>query len=201
LSAAQSTAMLAPMDERADVYFVPKDARVQAFWRAFCRSAELSNDTDYQAWHFGDTRELADELIELVVRGQKRATAALGYLYDRNPSLEPVLYGYSVLTDFEGAPLAVIQTIQIERRAFRDVDEAFARIEGEGDGSLRCCIRRLDQPAWLFNELPASVLIRSQIALGILCASAITSSNARTVQSSSSWVMQSGGSSLITAIS
>ncbi|HEX4353131.1 MAG TPA: ASCH domain-containing protein [Polyangiales bacterium] len=125
------------MDERADAYFVPKDARVQAFWRAFCRSAELSNDTDYQAWHFGDTRELADALIDLVVHGQKRATAALGYLYDRNPSLEPVLYGYSVLTEFEGAPRAVIQTIHIERRAFRDVDAAFARIEGEGDGSLR----------------------------------------------------------------
>ena len=56
-------------------------------------------------------------------------------------------------------------------------------------------------PALRFSVLPASVVARSQIELGRRWQSAITSSKARTIQSSSDCETHSGGSSLMTYIS
>ena len=39
--------------------------------------------------------------------------------------------------DGRGDPICVFRTTGVEVRAFGLVDEAFARVEGEGDGSLR----------------------------------------------------------------
>ena len=43
---------------------------------------------------------------------------------------------YSVVLDGAGAPLCVIQTIEVNVRAFDEVDPSFAYDEGEGDRSL-----------------------------------------------------------------
>lgn len=115
---------------------VAKDSRVQTFWEAFCRQIHLSPATPYQAWYFGDTPELAHELVELVLRGPKRATAGLGWVMDALPHAAPVAGGYSVVTEFDGTPRAVICTTSIERKRFGDVDAQFAWDEGEDDRSL-----------------------------------------------------------------
>ena len=39
----------------------------------------------------------------------------------------------SVVTDWDGIPLCIIETSEVEVRAFKDVDEEFAAAEGEGD--------------------------------------------------------------------
>ena len=117
-------------------YFVTKDARVQACWAAFCAAHGVDPETPYQAWHFGDSVELAHELIELVMFGPKRATAGLGYQLERNPALAPVLHGYNVLTEYDGTPRAVTRTTFVGRCAFEDVDAQFAWDEGEGDRTL-----------------------------------------------------------------
>jgi uncharacterized protein YhfF len=145
---------------------VSKDERVQAFWAAFCRDADLASSTPYQAWFFGDTPELARELVDLVVHGPKRASATLGWAVERHPELAPVLSGYSVVTEFDGTPRCVIRTTSIETRAFDAVDAQFAWDEGEGDRTLadwraahwsfytRECATlgrepRTDMPVWL----------------------------------------------------
>lgn len=115
---------------------VAKDARVEAFWRDFCAGVRLPPGTPYQAWYFGDTPALAHQLAELVLHGPKRATAALGWAMDEVPHAAPVPGGYSVVTERDGTPRAVIRTTGIERRAFRDVDAGFAWTEGEGDRTL-----------------------------------------------------------------
>ena len=40
------------------------------------------------------------------------------------------------MTEFDGTPRAVIRTTSVDRRAFRDVDAAFAFVPGEGDRTL-----------------------------------------------------------------
>jgi GNAT superfamily N-acetyltransferase len=50
--------------------------------------------------------------------------------------VKPVPDGYSVVTELDGTPRAVIRTTRLERRRFRDVDAAFAWDEGEGDRTL-----------------------------------------------------------------
>jgi ribosomal protein S18 acetylase RimI-like enzyme len=52
------------------------------------------------------------------------------------PQVKPVPDGYSVLTEFDGRPRAVIRTTVLERRPFAEVDAAFAWDEGEGDRTL-----------------------------------------------------------------
>jgi uncharacterized protein YhfF len=131
-----SLARLRPGKAAHPEYLVPKDARVQAFWRAFCERHGVPIETPYQAWFFGDSPELAHELVELVIHGPKRATAGLGWGHDRNPALSPVLGGYNVVTEFDGTPRAVTRTVEVSRRAFQDVDAQFAFDEGEGDRSL-----------------------------------------------------------------
>ncbi len=115
---------------------VAKDARVESYWRAFCHDVRLPESTPYQAWYFGDSPALAHQLAELVLHGPKRATAGLSSTFDRLPHAAPVADGYSVITEFNGAPRAVLQTTDIRRCAFREVDAEFAWTEGEGDRTL-----------------------------------------------------------------
>jgi uncharacterized protein YhfF len=43
-----------------------------------------------------------------------------------------------VVTSWDGLPLCVIETTEVQVQAFEDVDEEFAAAEGEGDRSLAC---------------------------------------------------------------
>jgi len=115
---------------------VVKDARVQRAWAEFCRTQRVDAATPYQAWYFGDSAEMAKELIDLVVHGPKRGTAGLQWAIDRNPELAPVPHGYSVVTEYDGKPRAVLRTTDIQVKPFDQVDPQFAWDEGEGDRSL-----------------------------------------------------------------
>lgn len=113
-----------------------KDARIESFWREFCAETGIAPDTPYQDWHFGDSPQLAHELVELVIHGPKRATAGLLWFNEIHPQAAPVPDGYSVVTEFDGAPRAVIRTTWLDTRPFSDVDRLFAWDEGEGDRTL-----------------------------------------------------------------
>ncbi len=85
---------------------------------------------------FGDSPALADELLELVLAGRKTATC--GALSDFEAGGEPMpqVGRQDIVLDGKGRPAAVIETVEITIRAFSEVDEDFARAEGEGDLSL-----------------------------------------------------------------
>jgi RimJ/RimL family protein N-acetyltransferase len=112
------------------------DARVRAFWQAFCAATGVAPATPYQAWHFGNSAEMAHRLAELVIHGPKRATAALAWTNEKYPQAAAVLGGYSVVTEFDGSPRAVIRTTWLDTRPFAAVDRLFAWDEGEGDRTL-----------------------------------------------------------------
>jgi uncharacterized protein YhfF len=115
---------------------VAREGRVAEFWARYCEAAQLDAPTPYQAWFFGDSPKLAHELVELVLHGPKRATAGLAEFCDASPQLAPIDGGYSVVTELDGTPRAVIRTTGVERRPFSQVDAAFAWDEGEGDRTL-----------------------------------------------------------------
>ena len=126
----------ASIDVQALDNSVEKSAAVERYWDEFCAATRLDPATPYQAWYFGDTPVLAHELVELVLHGPKRATAGLSEFNDQMPAVKPCAGGYSVLTEFDGTPRAVVRTTVLERRRFADVDAAFAWDEGEGDRTL-----------------------------------------------------------------
>jgi uncharacterized protein YhfF len=80
---------------------------------------------------FGDGPALADELVELVIRGVKTATCCL----EDDPDA-PTPGERWVVLDGRGEPRCVIETTEVTHRPFHEVDAAFAYEEGEGDRSL-----------------------------------------------------------------
>ena len=114
-----------------------KSEALENFWKEFVsQTSDINPETPYQVWYFGNTSEMARELAELVIAGKKRATASLVEFNESHPELAPAADGYSIVTDFEGAPLCVIQTTEIRHIPFTEVDAQFAFDEGEGDQSL-----------------------------------------------------------------
>ena len=110
---------------------------IKAFWTGF--AASLGHDpTDrfYEAFHFDDNAPSADELADLVLSGQKRATAALVWAYEREGKPIPKPGDLSVVTRFTGEPLCVIETKRVQIVPFGEVSAEFAATEGEGDGTL-----------------------------------------------------------------
>ncbi len=114
-----------------------KSEIVEHFWKEFCgKNPHVKIDEPFQVWFFGNTSEMARALAELVISGKKRATASLVEFNETHAEVAPVDNGYSVVTDFEGNPLCIIQTTEIRHVPFTEVDSKFAFDEGEGDQTL-----------------------------------------------------------------
>jgi uncharacterized protein YhfF len=88
------------------------------------------------AWAFGAGPDMETELAELVLSGQKRATASSlqGILTDGDPF--PRVGTYSVILDGTGTARCIIKTTGITVTPLNQVTATFAATEGEGDGSL-----------------------------------------------------------------
>jgi uncharacterized protein YhfF len=84
-----------------------------------------------RSFAFGDTPKLADELLELVIKGVKTATCST----EDEPNTSTPGERW-VVRDGSGAPRCVIETVEVSYRRYNEVDAAFAREEGEGDLSL-----------------------------------------------------------------
>ena len=84
---------------------------------------------DLQTFSFGDGPDLANLLLELVLAGTKRATCWA----ESQGLLSAEVGKLMVVLDGQGAPKAVLKTIELTKRGFDEVDEAFAYDEGEGD--------------------------------------------------------------------
>jgi uncharacterized protein YhfF len=84
-----------------------------------------------RSFAFGDGPELADELLDLVMRGVKTATCST----EDEPNTSTPGERWIVL-DGSGTPRCVIATTEVSYRRYNEVDAAFAYEEGEGDRSL-----------------------------------------------------------------
>ncbi len=109
---------------------------IDRYWAQFCGETGVDPSTPFQSWYFGNSPEMAKELASLVVARKKTATASLVAVNKLRPAETPVLDGYSIVTDFDGEPVCIIQTVEIRELPFDDVDAKFAADEGEGDLSL-----------------------------------------------------------------
>lgn len=85
---------------------------------------------------FSDNTQEADELLGLILSGRKRATAPSVAELQLAGDPIPQPGDFAIVTDWSGAARAIIRTSVVDIRRFGDVDEEFARIEGEGDLTL-----------------------------------------------------------------
>ena len=109
------------------------------YWTGYLsrlRPAHPHRSATPDAFAFGDSVELADELAKLVVRGQKRATASLAVEFTSLNEALPKAGDVSILLRADHEPVAIIERTSVKAVPFESVDAAFAATEGEGDGSL-----------------------------------------------------------------
>lgn len=79
---------------------------------------------------------LRRQLVELILRGEKTATAGLVLDYKSEGQELPTVGELFVVLDFDNQPVAVIETTAVRVVRAADVDEQFARDEGEGFESV-----------------------------------------------------------------
>ena len=84
-----------------------------------------------RSFAFGDGPELADELLDLVMKGVKTATCST----EDEPNTSTPGERWIVL-DGRGQARCVIESTEVSYRRYNEVDAAFAYDEGEGDRSL-----------------------------------------------------------------
>ena len=82
---------------------------------------------------FGDSPEMADELLALVLAGTKTATCTSLWAWEVEQNIPLVPGTLAVILDGSGQPRCVVETLRIEQVAYRDVTAEFARAEGEHD--------------------------------------------------------------------
>lgn len=83
-----------------------------------------------EAFAFGDSSEMADRLLEVVLSGKKTATTG----WPADPNVTPNML--SIVLDGRGQPRAILRIVKVELLPFLEVPAAHAAAEGEGDLSL-----------------------------------------------------------------
>ena len=112
--------------------------KIQPFWRSFAESTGKDVTSRFhEAFHFDDHESSANELAALVLAGTKRATASLLWTFEVTKRRMPAPGDLSVMTNWSGTPLCVIETRRVDIVPYDEVSAEFAATEGEGDGSLR----------------------------------------------------------------
>ncbi len=107
----------------------------ELIWKAYCAATGQSGSLP-PIDQFGDTPELGDELVGLVLSGDKRATCELKIWFDNHNEALPKPGDHWIITDGSGVPQCIIQTTQVDILPVNEVDAEFAFTEGEGDKTL-----------------------------------------------------------------
>jgi uncharacterized protein YhfF len=111
----------------------------EACWQAFLASLPVDSpyrQRTYIVEPWGDTPALADELGGLIAAGTKTAACSPLVEFESQGQPIPAPGLLTIVIDGRGEPLCIIETSEVSRRRFDEVDAAFARAEGEGDRSL-----------------------------------------------------------------
>ncbi|MCE7791840.1 ASCH domain-containing protein [Salipaludibacillus sp. CUR1] len=108
---------------------------ISQMWEDF-KKVNPDAPENYEAWAFGDSKEMADELAELVLEGRKTATASNYSLYGDEEPL-PFVGLHNIILDGDGKAVAVAETTSVEIVPFDEVTEEHAYLEGEGDRTLK----------------------------------------------------------------
>lgn len=107
---------------------------INEFWKEFLKATNKDRATEYiDCFHFELTEKLANELLELVLTGQKRATCSSLLAYEVEGSRIPQVGDYSIITDWEGTPRCVIETTAVTILNYKEITFDICSREGEDD--------------------------------------------------------------------
>lgn len=104
-------------------------------WEKFKHQQGITHD-DYEAWAFGNSSKMADELLAYVLDGEKTGTSSLHILYDLEGEKLPEVGDYSVLLDGNNQAQAIICTKVVDILPYSQISEVHGYLEGEGDRTV-----------------------------------------------------------------
>ena len=107
---------------------------VNEFWMEFLTVSNKDKSTKYiESFHFDLTEEWANKLLDLVLSGKKKATASSLYAFELEGGKIPKIGDYSIVTDWNGNPHCVIETIAVTVLPFNEITFEICKREGEDD--------------------------------------------------------------------
>jgi uncharacterized protein YhfF len=109
----------------------PKSPAVVAYWQEFRRARGVP-EQDYDVCRMGDSPEFGDELLQLILKGPKRATACLLRDVETGGEMMAHVGGHVVVLDGADRPRAIWRTKTVDVKPLDQVDDAFTWDEGEG---------------------------------------------------------------------
>ena len=110
---------------------------MKALWNAFIAQHPAHKNSPIPPYfYFCDNEADANTCANLVVKKIKQATAPSMWWYRHNKQSLPKIGDLFIVTDWHGEAKAIIEITALEQVRFKDVGEAFAYAEGEGDKSL-----------------------------------------------------------------
>ena len=101
-------------------------------WQAYKKINPVIGD-EINAWAFGT---LADQLADLVLRGEKTATASAYELYKLENEPLPQVGSFDVILDSQDQAVCIVEITKVSVLPFKEVSAEHAFKEGEGDKSL-----------------------------------------------------------------
>ena len=119
----------------------PDRAAALRMWREYLEANPQHAGDDPPSECFGDSTELADGLLDLVLHGPKRATAGAVAEYVHEGQPLPRVGGHWIVHDGAGVPRAVLRSIELRLGPLDSVDDAFAWDEGEDDRTRESWLR------------------------------------------------------------
>lgn len=118
---------------------IKKTELIIDYWKAFIennKELDYLSDYSFDAWSFGNTREMANELGRLVLQGKKTATCSLLRAYRGEENEIPRVGVYSVLCDGNEKPIGIVYLTNTWICKYSEVTQEHAFEEGEGDRTL-----------------------------------------------------------------
>jgi uncharacterized protein YhfF len=106
-------------------------------WKKYISLNPESEDKSYNIFHFGDSKEAANKLADLVMQGIKTATSSCLYSYRVNNESIPKKDQHSVITDWKGSALCIIKYTKVNIVKYNQISAKMAELEGEGDKTLK----------------------------------------------------------------
>ena len=112
---------------------------IETYWQKFLSTLpddSLYHTKTYSEGGYGDSPELMNKLIQLVLEGKKTATCGSLWEWEAEENPIPQVGDIWIDLDGNGDPVCITETVEVIIRKYSEVDAEFARAEGEGDLSL-----------------------------------------------------------------
>lgn len=102
---------------------------VESMWTSFKKAHPEAQEEQPESYFFHDNKEDADRLAKLILDGKKKAGSGLYMWYKEAKAPLPEVGTKIIVTNFEGIPLAIIETTKVDTIPFNKVSSSYAQMD------------------------------------------------------------------------